>query len=853
MESRSHFVKQVSETLRNSHGKSRGESFIFGISGKWGEGKTRFLNDLESELKEEFEIVKINPWKYAGDKTSFLRNFLCAVSKKLSGTSRAWMFIKNMVRGRNDFQELFFDVSKNTINWFYLIVISLILAGLLSFYKLYLVKEYPAFIGNWKIPFTIIAIPAVLAIFGRIVTVKKGSRSISTVDKFDDVLKNVLCSLKSKKILVFVDDLDRVTPQSAREVLDNLRTFFDKEELSFVVAGDHTVLERYLGKELLPNSDNEPEQLEEGRRFLKKIFNVYWRLPLPLDQEFKKALLGIIEERSEAIAVFFDEKQREQFFHILENHFEKNFRQVIRFIENVIFTFQAIKTQYEEADEENKKYLSDLLDKPLLVVRILIIQDFCNPLFEEILKEYKILADLEYAVEKKSSPEIDQILERFKDKLSDSQKNFVKRFIYVEPRFYKNNSLDVYAIEPFLYFAADVSLGDKRGPSAEDFVSTLAAGISADVKNALMASGSEKLKTAIDETIKLLQSNVEKKIDNLTTLLKTAIEIPENHPSQEMFVNSLVAVDIAFDGSPEARMSIYKLFWQWLDYVKSEGIVEKYQNKFVFNNENINYLQIEKGGRITTPIVVSWLVAYYGQDPLNALRKMQEIYPNLVIEQVQEGMANIAESLAQNLIDDENEDSRNLRYEILTKFTQHGNEILRKKIFDNVATNENLWTWSLNKVSAEQVLWIREELEQKQLESIKSATDSETLYSRLRYSNGKVLVLLGNLWDYLLGAGYDSFLEIFQRIVDEPSFEHLAPESAKANTLFARIVEIVKDSDDVNGKRGWLKRLRKEKWVWRNLSQMPVKSRLTGMMNTKDDNLKAVVSSVIESWKQVGE
>jgi pantothenate kinase-related protein Tda10 len=45
MDSRLPFVKEVAKTIIKRHGEE-GESFIFGISGKWGEGKTREVHPL---------------------------------------------------------------------------------------------------------------------------------------------------------------------------------------------------------------------------------------------------------------------------------------------------------------------------------------------------------------------------------------------------------------------------------------------------------------------------------------------------------------------------------------------------------------------------------------------------------------------------------------------------------------------------------------------------------------------------------------------------------------------------------------------------------------------------------------
>ena len=81
MESRNHFVNQVRDKVKSEHGKDKNASCIFGLSGKWGEGKTTFLKSLESGLeKDGFKVVWINPWKFGDDKISFLRNFLKEIS-----------------------------------------------------------------------------------------------------------------------------------------------------------------------------------------------------------------------------------------------------------------------------------------------------------------------------------------------------------------------------------------------------------------------------------------------------------------------------------------------------------------------------------------------------------------------------------------------------------------------------------------------------------------------------------------------------------------------------------------------------------------------------------------------------
>ena len=91
---------------------------------------------------------------------------------------------------------------------------------------------------------------------------------------------------------------------------------------------------------------------------------------------------------------------------------------------------------------------------------------------------------------------VTEIVHQSDGQLSPSQRNFIEKFIYEEPRFYKDASLQVLGLQPYLSLAADVSFGDQRGPSSEDFMSTLQTGDPKRIKNDLLSMGEEKAKEA---------------------------------------------------------------------------------------------------------------------------------------------------------------------------------------------------------------------------------------------------------------------------------------------------------------------------------------------------------------------
>ena len=68
------FAEKIATIIKNMQVK---ESVVFAVYGKWGSGKTTFLNFLVHYLKEEDSIiiVKFNPWWFSGKENLLLQFF----------------------------------------------------------------------------------------------------------------------------------------------------------------------------------------------------------------------------------------------------------------------------------------------------------------------------------------------------------------------------------------------------------------------------------------------------------------------------------------------------------------------------------------------------------------------------------------------------------------------------------------------------------------------------------------------------------------------------------------------------------------------------------------------------------
>jgi hypothetical protein len=121
-----------------------------------------------------------------------------------------------------------------------------------------------------------------------------------------------------RRIVVFIDDLDRCLPGSALQVLESMKLFFDLDGFVFVVGLDRTIVEQVVDSKYRPETNGDVKERREtrvvGEDYIKKIFQVPYTLaPVGVGQlqEFLKAVYDEAELPS---------AQREEFQRVVERH-----------------------------------------------------------------------------------------------------------------------------------------------------------------------------------------------------------------------------------------------------------------------------------------------------------------------------------------------------------------------------------------------------------------------------------------------------------------------------------------------------------------------------------------------------
>lgn len=220
-----HISKEIEATVSSE------SSFAIGISSEWGNGKTSFFDLLERHLNTDLNIiVKVNPW-INHDSKNIVKDFFNALGSRLSKyNSGLSPIIKK-------YAEILVGIGDENINK--------ILNPLLN-------------------------------------SESKNETIISEFEQINSVIKSL-----DKKLVVFIDDLDRLYKEEIIEVVKLIRNSANFGNTVFIVAYDRN----YIINAIKDINNYNPEY------FLEKIFQLEIRLPNFEEQIIQKRIYELISPR----------------------------------------------------------------------------------------------------------------------------------------------------------------------------------------------------------------------------------------------------------------------------------------------------------------------------------------------------------------------------------------------------------------------------------------------------------------------------------------------------------------------------------------------------------------------------
>lgn len=899
--SRDAFVLEVTETIKSYHGTSA-ESFVFGLSGRWGEGKTFFLDQLRAELKNDgYEVLDLNPWKYAEDRIAFLRSFLMRLLTTQRPRYRVTMACRYAFHGdlKDAWSELDLcspwgtrrrlksDVSRQSISWLRLILLGLILYWLYRFLG-------PSGGLSWSKLIPLVPMALAIWLLQGLASSQVVTKATTALDEFDRIARLALglehdkatnndnyVEGVSRKVVVFVDDLDRVTAEAARGVLGNLRTFFDKPALSFVVTGDHEVLETNLGGELAPEGSSREEQKEQGRLFLKKIFNVYWRMPEPVRSDFEAFVSRCMETREADLTKSIpSEHDRERLGDWLCLYSGGNLRQVERMLDTVLFSLRLVAAQQEGADDPwQQRVLRQMTGEPLLLARVLFIQDRCMSFFELLIHDPELLYRLDVALHdaKTSGGEASRVaLTKFleplteasgsgqKLSLTDSQMGFLRDFVYEAPSFHDPSRGGKYvpSIAPWIQLACDAALEDTSGPRLEDMSRSLEnqnrealaaqiAGCSAVRAPGVSRALVEKLAAVSDASLRHEQVEL-----LLSELREAATDGSLGRGLVEAVSEKLGDLVAGYDD--DQHVSTLLLFADVLEKHAQCSLPAAGEGVYVYRRaQDFDYVPREPLGALASSVVVGWLGACYRQNQAQALPVFEELLPqiNRGAPMVEEQLTALLVDVCSHLLSDGDGASRDRRLRLLTSHAPDQLAVAKSSVLAET-NKEQVWGWALASAQGGVAPWTVQELEDALIDEVAAAAqDRGTVLKRLSYVVGKLDGRSGDLWSTLQEKRDDGLLGLVEKLAGTPQLEVLVIPQTVATALYGRLADEVLRVFQTDEARALQRAhfLEPSLWLWREVDRRAAHRALGPLADKRHKSksrrqLQVVVGPFRDQW-----
>jgi len=339
--SRSDFSANLAKSIIDWKGT---DSLVIALYGKWGSGKSSVINLARSEISKSSAsnkptIIEFNPWLFSGE-DKMNEHFFNEIAKELAvqNASEKDIELANRLRAYSKLFGLIPDDESFTK----IIEKTLVVLGFLGLSSGQLLQWLHLDIGWGKIILFIIGtillgISLISGVIEKIADYfeKRGVSNQKTVLSFKREIKESLVK-RDNKILIVLDDIDRLTPEEVRLVFKLIKINTDFPNVIYLLSFDREVVQKAL--ELQPGIN--------GQDYIEKIVQVSFDIPLVKQEKIAKILFEeldrILAGLPKASEKLFDQTYWGNVYHSGLKSFFRNIRDVKRFSSSLEFSFSLM-------------------------------------------------------------------------------------------------------------------------------------------------------------------------------------------------------------------------------------------------------------------------------------------------------------------------------------------------------------------------------------------------------------------------------------------------------------------------------------------------------------------------------
>lgn len=311
------FVQELAEVARATRTPAN-----FALYAPWGSGKTGMAYLLENEFRCDSKVrfVRFDAFKYA--EAPLRRHFIAQVAGDLGLPEESY---KDALYSNETHTTLKLPAREvwRLAAWFVaalVMIVGLALIGCLIYGRVARGEFADQFHNatKWLMPKVFAPgalIAAIVAVVGKRFTYDRTISAPASEEEFEERFEALVKDAvglavgdkdeektvddSKRRLVVFVDELDRCSPAEVVATLETLWTFFDVTGCVFIVAADQQVLEEALSRkarQATPKDSTNP-YYSAGSAYLDKIFHYQQSLPPLKPQRLTSFGLGLVEER----------------------------------------------------------------------------------------------------------------------------------------------------------------------------------------------------------------------------------------------------------------------------------------------------------------------------------------------------------------------------------------------------------------------------------------------------------------------------------------------------------------------------------------------------------------------------
>lgn len=193
--------------------------------------------------------------------------------------------------------------------------------------------------------------------------------SISTLRSDLQDLVDAITKSGPDRIYIFIDDLDRLEPERAVEVMEALKVFLNLRGCVFVLAIDFSVVLRGVRSKYGADFSE-----DKARSFFDKIIQIPFNLPVSAYE-----IEGILESGLKSLGVEFTKDSLPQYVDLVNHSIGTNPRSIKRILNTFALILEISKVRTEDTPEELSRSQLD-------VFAVLCLQTGYQKLFRELLR-----------------------------------------------------------------------------------------------------------------------------------------------------------------------------------------------------------------------------------------------------------------------------------------------------------------------------------------------------------------------------------------------------------------------------------------------------------------------------------